>query len=190
VSAVLRPLAAALAVAAVLTTACSGAEDAGGTEPERYAQAVCTGLVGWRDGVAGDSRALTTSLGRAADVATVRDRYSRFFAGTVRRTDQLIGTVTAAGAPDADHGNGYARDLTAALRQARAGLAAAQQKFAALPTTDLAAYAAGARAVRDSLGTLFTQVGGTLDQLGGRYTDSGLNRAFRDDPACQRLGST
>ena len=185
-----RPLAAAvLAAVALLGTAC-GAEDAGDVEPARYAQTVCTGLVGWRDGVAADSAELTRSLGRAADVATVRDRYARFFAGTVRRTDQLLGTVRAAGAPETDQGNGYARDLTAALERTRTGLAAAQKKFAALPTTDLAGYAAGARAVRDSLGTLFTQVGATLDELGGRYTDSGLNRAFRDDPACQRLSGT
>lgn len=108
----------------------------------------------------------------------------------VRRTDQLIGTVRAAGAPDADRGLGYARDLAAALDRTRAGLAAAQTRFAALPTGDLRRYAAGARGVRDSLGTLFSQVGATLDELGGTYTDSGLNRAFRDEPACQRLTGT
>ncbi len=41
--------------------------------------------------------------------------------------------------------------------------------------------------MRDSLGTLSAQVGATLDELAGTYTDSGLNRAFRDEPACQRL---
>ena len=186
----LRPFAAALAVtAALLATAC-GAEDAGDVAPGTYAQSVCSGLVGWRDGVAADSAELTGSLGKAADVATVRARYARFFDATVRRTDQLLGTVRDAGAPEADQGNGYARDLTAALERTRAGLAAAQKTFAALPTDDLGRYAAGARRVRDSLGTLFSQVGTTLDQLGGTYTDSGLNRAFRDDPACQRLSGT
>lgn len=184
-----RPIFAVLTVSAVLATGC-GATDAGDVEPAAYARSVCSGLIGWRDGVAADSAALSHSLEGAADVATVRARYTTFFTATVRRTDDLIGTVKSAGAPKADHGLGYSRDLTAALGKARTGLAAAQKSFAALPTGDLSAYAAGARKVRDSLGTVFTQVGTTLDQLGGTYTDSGLNRAFRDDPACQRLSGS
>jgi hypothetical protein len=186
VSAVFRPILAVLALAAGLATAC-GATDAGDVAPTAYARSVCSGLIGWRDGVAADSAELSHSLERAADVATVRARYTTFFTATVRRTDQLLAAVKSAGAPKADHGLGYSRDLTAALQQARTGLAGAQMTFAALPTGDLAAYAAGARKVRDSLGTVFARVGTTLDQLGGTYTDSGLNRAFRDDPACQRL---
>ena len=184
-----RPNAALLAAAAGQATAC-GAQDAGEVEPGKYAGSVCSGLVTWRDGVAADSAALTGSLGKASDVATVRARYARFFSGTVRRTDQLLVAVREAGAPKADHGLGYARDLTAALDRTRAGLAAAQKTFAALPTDDLAAYAAGARRARDSLGTLFSQVGSTIDDLAGTYTDPGLNRAFGAEPACQRLSGT
>jgi hypothetical protein len=186
---VFRPIFAVLALSAVLATAC-GATDAGDVAPTAYAKSVCTGLIGWRDGVAADSAALSQRLADAADVATVRSRYATFFTATVRRTDELIGTVKSAGAPKADHGLGYSRDLVAALDKARAGLAGAQKSFAALPTGDLAAYAAGARKVRDSLGTVFGEVGSTLDQLGGTYTDSGLNRAFRADPACQRLSGS
>lgn len=98
--------------------------------------------------------------------------------------------MKSAGAPNADHGLSYSRDLIAALGRARTGLAATQKSFAALPTGDLTAYAAGARKIRDSLGTVFTQVGTTLDQLGGTHTDSALNRAFHDDPACQRLSGS
>lgn len=131
----LRSIAAVLA-AAVPATAC-GAADAGEVEPERYATSVCSRLATWRDGILADSAGLTGSLGKASDVATVRAHYTRFFSGTVRRTDQLLGAVRDAGAPKADHGLGYARDLAA-----------------------------------------------------GTYTDSGLNRAFRDEPACQRLSGT
>ena len=185
VSAVFRSILSAVVLLLVLS-GCA-AENAGDVEPERYAQQVCTGLVGWRDGIAADSAQLTGSLQGAAGVASVRARYTRFFAGAVRRTDELIATVRSAGAPNADEGLGYARDLIAAVERTRVGLAAAQKAFAALPTDDLAAYAAGARRVRDSLSTLFVQVGSTLDQLGGTYSDSGLNSAFGNDPACQRL---
>jgi hypothetical protein len=186
---VFRPLFAVLTLSALLATGC-GATDAGAVEPAAYARSICSGLIGWRDGVAADSAALSKSLADAADVATVRSRYATFFTATVRRTDELITTVKSAGAPKADHGLGYSRDLTAALQKARAGLAGAQKSFAALPTGDLAGYAAGARKVRDSLGTIFGEVGTTLDQLGGTYTDAGLNRAFRADPACQRLSGS
>jgi hypothetical protein len=188
VSAVFRPIAVG-AVAVVLLTAC-GPEDAGDTKPADFARSVCAGLTSWRDGVADDSAQLSRSLSGAADVATVRARYGRFFTSTVRRTDQLIGAVDAAGAPEVDHGRGYARDLTAALNRARSGLAIAQRSFAALPTGDLAGYAAGARKIRDSLGGVFTQVGTALDRLGETYTDADLNRAFGDEPACQRLSGT
>jgi hypothetical protein len=188
VSAVFRPIAAGL-VAVVLLTAC-GPEDAGDTEPADFARSVCAGLTSWRDGVATDSAELTRSLGGANDVASVRARYAHFFTSTVRRTDQLIHTVDTAGAPKVDHGRGYSRDLTAALESARSGLATAQKSFAALPTSDLAGYAAGARKIRDSLGGVFTQVGMTLDELGRTYTSADLNRAFGDQPACQRLSGT
>lgn len=175
------------AVAVLLLLAGCGAKETGDVEPAAYAQAVCTGLVGWRDGVAGDGAQLTGSLQGAADLGTVRARYTRFFSSAVRRTDEVLGTVRDAGAPDADRGLGYARDLTAALESTRTGLVDAQKTFGALPTDDLTAYAAGARKARDSLGTLFSQVGTTIDQLGDTYTDSDLNGAFRDQPACRRL---
>lgn len=183
-----RPIAAAV-VAFVLLTAC-GPEDVGDTDPAQYARSVCSGLGTWRDGVAADSAELTRSLGTAADVATVRSRYGRFFTSTVRRTDQLIRGIGSAGAPEVDHGRGYSRDLTAALQQARSGLATAQMSFAALPTTDLAGYAAGARKIRDSLGGVFGRVGSALDRLGRTYDDADLNRAFGDEPACQRLSGS
>ena len=183
-----RPIAAG-AVAVVLLTAC-GPDDAGDAQPADFARSVCAGLTSWRDGVGTDSSELTRSLGRANDVATVRSRYGLFFTSTVRRTDQLIHTVDTAGAPKVDHGRGYSRDLTAALESARSGLAAAQKSFAALPTSDLAGYAAGARRIRDSLGGVFMQVGTTMDELGQTYTSADLNRAFGDEPACQRLSGT
>ena len=183
-----RPIAAGV-VAVVLLTACAP-EDAGDTEPADFARSVCAGLTSWRDGVATESAELTRSLDGANDVATVRSRYGHFFTSTVRRTDQLIHAVDTAGAPKVDHGRGYSRDLTAALESARSGLASARKSFAALPTSDLAGYAAGARRIRDALGGVFTQVGTTLDELGQTYTSGDLNRAFGDEPACQRLSGT
>ncbi len=183
-----RPIAAGV-VAVILLTAC-GPEDVGDTGPADFARSVCAGLTSWRDGVATDSAELTRSLSGASDLATVRARYGRFFTSTVRRTDQLIHAVDTAGAPKVDHGRGYSRDLTTALKSARSGLATAQKSFAALPTGDLAGYAAGARKIRDSLGGVFTQVGTSLDQVGRTYTSADLNRAFSDEPACQRLSGT
>jgi hypothetical protein len=188
VSAVFRAIAVGV-VAIALLTAC-GPEDAGDTEPADYARSVCAGLSSWRDGVASDSAELGRSLGSAADVTAVRSRYSRFFTAAVRRTDQLIHVVDSAGAPEVDHGRGYSRDLAAALQRARSGLATAQKSFAALPAGDLGAYAAGARKIRDSLGGVFSQVGTALDQLGRTYTSADLDRAFGDEPACQRLSGT
>jgi hypothetical protein len=165
-----------------------GVSEGGDVEPEAYAKAVCSGLLTWRTGVTADSTQLSNALkAGGSDVATVKARYATFFSGAVKRTDLLVRTVGDAGAPEVDNGLGYARDLQAALAQTRKGLADAQTRFARLPTTDLRSYAAGAAKVRDSLGTVFTEVGSSLDRLGSTYTDDGLNKAFADDPDCRSL---
>ena len=158
-------------------------------KPADFARSVCAGLTNWRDGVATDSAELSHSLGTAGDLPTVRSQYWHSLTSSVRRTHELIHTVDAAGAPRSTTG-AATHDLVDALESARAGLAAAQKSFAALPTGDLAAYAAGARKIRDSLGGVFTRVGTTLDQLGRTYTSADLNRAFGDEPACQRLSGS
>jgi hypothetical protein len=178
---------AAIPVAALI--AGCGPSEAGEADPRAYARSVCSGLLTWSRGVTADSAELSRALqAGGADVATVKARYTRFFAGTVRRTDELVSVVGQAGAPKVDNGLGYSRDLAAALATTRRGLAEAQARFAALPTGDLRSYAAGAGRIRDSLGTLFTGIGATLDRLGSTYTDPDLNEAFRDEPDCQRLG--
>lgn len=175
-------------VAFALLAAGCGVKDGGDVEVGDYAKAVCSGLLGWRTGVTADSTALSSALqARPADVVTVKARYSRFFAATVRRTDELLGAVSKAGAPKVDNGLGYARDLSAALARTRQGLAGAQSRFARLPTGDLRSYAAGAARIRASLGTVFTEVGASLDRLAATYTDSDLNEAFGNQPDCQRL---
>jgi hypothetical protein len=177
-----------VAIVLLAAVACGGPENGGTTDPKQYAKSVCSGLLAWRQGVTSDSTKLSGALqSGASDVATVRKRYTDFYAGTTRRTDDLLRVVSAAGAPKVDNGLGYARDLSAALGQARKGLADARTRFAKLPASDLKSYAAGAAKVRDSLGTVFTDAGASLDRLGTSYTDSDLVQAFRDEPDCQRL---
>ena len=164
-----------------------GPSDAGATAPKAYAHAVCDGLATWQQGITADSTRLTQDLQAAAAVSVVRARYARFYSDAVRRTDTLLVTVRRAGAPKVDHGTGYARDLTAALSLARASLQHAKTRFAALSTSNLRAYAAGAAAIRDELGTAFVGVGTALDRLGRSYPDKTLNKAFAGDPRCTGL---
>lgn len=176
-------------IAVVVLAAGCGPSEAGQADPRAYARSVCSGLLTWSRGVTADSAEPSRALqAGGGDVATVRARYTRFFARAVRRTDELVRAVGRAGAPKVDNGLAYARDLTSALTSIRKGLADAEARFAALPTGDLRSYAAGAGRIRDSLRTSFTGVGATLDRLGSTYTDPDLNDAFRDEPDCRRLG--
>lgn len=165
-----------------------GPSNGGDTAAEDYAKSVCAGLLSWRQGVTNDSAQLSRQLqASAADVGTVKAKYTAFFQGVVRRTDALLSAVDRAGAPKVDDGSGYARDLRAALTEARTGLASAQRRFAALPTNNLRSYAAGAAKTRDDLGTIFVGVGEALDRLGRTYPDKGLNEAFEEQPDCKSL---
>jgi hypothetical protein len=168
--------------------AACGPSNGGAVAPEDYAKAVCSGLVSWRHGVANDSARLSRELqASAAEIATVKAKYTAFFQGVVRRTDTLLGAVSKAGAPKVDNGTSYARDLQAALTETRTGLAGAQRRFAALPINDLRSYASEAAKVRDALGGVFVGVGDALDQLGKTYPDKGLNEAFEQDADCKSL---
>ncbi len=169
-----------------LVAAC-GPSNGGDVAAGDYAKAVCSGLLSWRQGVAGDSARLSTALQASSDVRTVKARYTAFYQGVVKRTDTLLTAVGKAGAPKVDNGVAYARDLTAALTQTRTGLANAQRRFAALPINDLKSYATGAARIRDDLGTVFLGVGTALDQLGKTYPDKGLNKAFEEQTDCKSL---
>jgi hypothetical protein len=165
-----------------------GPSNGGDIPPEDYAKAICGGLLTWRQGVANDSARLSRELqAAAADIATVKAKYTAFFQGVVRRTDTLLAAVGKAGAPKVDNGSSYAHDLQAALVKTRAGLASAQRRFAALPVDNLRSYASGAAKVRDDLGTVFLGVGTALDDLGKTYPDKGLNEAFEQDADCKSL---
>jgi hypothetical protein len=165
-----------------------GPSNGGDVAAGDYAKAVCSGLLSWRQGVAGDSARLSQALqAGAADVRTVKAKYTAFYQGVVRRTDTLLGAVSKAGAPKVDNGVAYARDLTGALTRTRTGLATAQRRFAALPVNDLRSYASGAARIRDDLGTVFLGVGTALDELGKTYPDKGLNKAFEEQTDCKSL---
>jgi hypothetical protein len=180
----LVPLVAFLAVAA---SGC-GPTNGGDVPPEDYAKTVCAGLLSWRQSVANDSTRLSSDLqAAAADVGTVKAKYTAFFQGVVRRTDVLLSAVSKAGAPKVDNGSSYARDLKSALAETRVGLANAQRRFAVLPANDLRSYAAGAAKIRDDLGKVFIGVGSALDRLGRTYPDKDLNEAFEQQPDCKSL---
>jgi hypothetical protein len=168
-------------------TAC-GPSNGGDVAAGDYARTVCAGLLSWRQGVNNDSGQLSRALqAGAADVNTVKAKYTAFFRGVVRRTDTLLAAIDRAGAPKVDNGVPYARDLRTALAQARAGLATAQRRFAGLPTHNLRSYASGAAKARDELGSIFVGVGAALERLGQTYPDKGLNKAFDEQPSCKSL---
>jgi hypothetical protein len=180
-----------VAVSAALVVAASagcGPSNGGGVRPGDYAKAVCASLLAWKRGVANDSALLSKQLqARSLDVRTVSAKYTAFFRGVVTRTDALLEEIGSVGAPAVDSGAYYARDLRAALAQARAGLADARARFAALPADDLRSYAAGAARIRDQLGRVFLDADAALGRLGRTYSDKALNSAFEDQPDCRSL---
>jgi hypothetical protein len=188
---VVRPspvLAGCAALAVVLATGC-GTRNGGDVKPDGDAQAVCSTLLAWRQRVPADSARLSAELQAGSlDAQPVKDRYTAFFQAVVGRTDTMLTGIDKAGAPKVDNGAAYARELRAALTEARSKLADARARLSALPAGDLRPYAAGAATIRDQLGPVFTDIGTTLDRLGRSYPDKALNGAFDRQQECTRLG--
>lgn len=175
------PLVAVLA----LTVGC-GPENAGEAEPVAYAKDVCAALATWQRGVTSDSQRLSKALqARGADLATVKARYTDFFASAVRRTNALLATVTEAGAPKVDDGVDFAEELDGTLTEAKRALAAAQRRFAGLRSDNLAAYARGAERILDDLGTVLLGLGQSLDRINRSHSAEALEEAFTEERACR-----
>ena len=182
---VLRAGGAAVAIGVTVLTGAVPAEAL--APPAQWSAQVCTSLTDWSDELAGLSDEFDPPDG--ASPKTVKAALVEFLGEAVDATDALIDDMESAGTPAVDHGKAIAKVFVRGFTRARELILEAQQGARRLPTADRATFEARGRAVFRALDRGGNEVEGVFDAAKARYDVPELNRAFNNEPACERLSS-
>ena len=174
----------AIAVAAVLITACGDDDDGGGggsVSASDYASDICTAFLGWRDAIQKRQQDLQQGLSPGISPQEGKDALGGFLGDAVTASDDLVQQVEAAGVPDAENGQEAADALQKAAQDARDELAKAQSDVEDLPTDDRAAFGTAADELGNGVRTALGEVGSGLEDIESEE----LDKAFDEESACQ-----
>lgn len=179
----LRSAVGGIVVVALATSAAGPA--AAQVVPGEWAASVCTGLADWSSGLANLSDSFKPPAN--AKPRNVRTLLVEFLGGAVDVSDTLVDDLRAAGYPDVENGKAVARVFTNGVTEARRVFAKAQRDARKLPTSSAARFKAEARRIERAINRGGDEVKGAFDAAERRYPVPALDRAFKDEPACQDL---
>jgi hypothetical protein len=168
----------AIAVAAVLITACGDDDDGGGggsVSASDYATDICTAFLGWRDAIQKRQQDLQQGLSPGISPQEGKDALGGFLGDAVTASDDLVQQVEDAGVPDAENGEEAADALQKAAQDARDELAKAQAD------DDRAAFGTAADELGNGVRTALGEVGSGLEDIDSEE----LDKAFDEESACQ-----
>lgn len=174
----------AIAIAAVLITACGDDDDGGGggsVSASDYASDICTAFLGWRDAIQKRQQDLQQGLSPGISPQEGKDALGGFLGDAVTASDDLVQQVEDAGVPDAENGQEAADALQKAAQDARDELAKAQADVEELPTDDRAAFGTAADELGNGVRTALGEVGSGLEDIESEE----LDKAFDEEEACQ-----
>ena len=175
----------AIAIAAVLVTACGDDDDGGGggdtVSAGDYASDICTAFLGWRDAIQERQQDLQEGLSPGISPQQGKDALGGFIGDAVTASDDLVQQVEDAGVPDAENGQEAADALQKAAQDARDELAKAQAEVEELPTDDRQAFGTAADQLGNNVRTALGEVGSGLEDIESEE----LDKAFDEEDACQ-----
>jgi hypothetical protein len=163
-------------------------DDGGGAEAETldadaYADRVCGALTDWMSAIEEGNTTLQSSLENETDLEQVKQRLLEFLDSTIASTDDMLGTIEGAGAPDVDNGEQIHDELQNLLGQARTAFQDARETVDGLDASDPQALGTGLQELGTSLQTAFDDVQNPLEN-----TDSTeLDEAFAANETCTSL---
>lgn len=152
----------------------------GGSSAQEYAVAVCTAFGDWADTLQAQSQDFAdVGTDPTAAMQAMVDNLDSIIA----EMDQLIDTIDALGAPDAEGGEAAHAAIVDALTTLRDFYQGLSDRFADLDPSDPAAFA-------EALGELQTGFQGSDDVSSGldALQNTEIAQAFQGEPACVSAG--
>jgi hypothetical protein len=172
------PTAFGLIAVALLCAAC-GSSGQHGTNPGKYAGAVCSAITALERDVAA-----ATSAGRnptAANATQAKQVEQRELAAVAQASDRALTRIQTAGTPAIHDGQAVAGRVVKTFTQVRDAMRRAAVEANSLPTSSAEAYTAAAKRLAASVQTSL----GSIDASGLANPD--LEQAAARQPACQQL---
>lgn len=163
---------------------------AGDADPEEWATAVCGAMTGWLHQIQDLGTQLGTDVGQASGPEEAKGLLVTFLGDAVTATDDLIGEIKDADAPDVKDGEAVAAALKVGLNRARTIFDDARQQAEQIPTDDPDAFQAAVTEIQSSIEEGSTELGDTFDRLSKEFDVPELDRAFNELPACKELETT
>ena len=164
------------------------AAGSGNDQVDAWAGEVCGAVGSWLTGINELGAQLGTDVQGIADLEEGRDLLVTFMEDVVGLTDDMLGSVEGAGAPDIERGDELAADLLAALQPVKTTFEEAVVEAQNLPTDDprrspprRPSSATRSRARRGSSRR-------SSMRLQEEYDSPEINAAFESVPACADVG--
>jgi hypothetical protein len=153
-----------------------------------WAGSVCGPVGSWLTGINDLGAQLSTDVQGIADLEEGRDLLVTFMEDVVGLTDDMLGSVEDAGAPDIERGDELAADLLTALEPVKATFEDAVVEAQNLPTDDADTFSAAATELGNSITGSQGEFQAQFDALQQEYDSPEINEAFETVPACAQVG--
>jgi hypothetical protein len=160
----------------------------GNDQVDAWAGAVCGAVGSWLTGINDLGAQLSTDVQGIADLEEGRDLLVTFMEDVVGLTDDMLGSVEDAGAPDIERGDELAADLVAALEPVKTTFEDAVVEAQNLPTDDADTFSAAATELGNSITGSQGEFQAQFDALQQEYDSPEINAAFETVPACAQVG--
>ena len=147
---------------------------------DAWAGAVCGAVGSWLTGINELGAQLGTDVQGIADLDEGRDLLVTFMEDVVGLTDDMLGSVEDAGAPDIERGDELAADLLAALEPVKATFEDAVVEAQNLPTDDPDDVLRGGDRARQLDHGLAGRVPGAVRRAAAGVRQPGDQRGIRD----------
>ncbi len=149
---------------------------------------MCGAVGSWLTGINDLGTQLSTDVQGIADLEEGRDLLVTFMQDVVGLTDDMLGSVEGAGAPDVERGDELAADLLAALQPVKTTFEDAVVEAQNLPTDDPETFSAAATELGNAITGSQGEFQAEFDALQQEYDSPEINEAFETVPACAEVG--
>ena len=186
-----------LTLALLALAACGGGDGGGGggggeakkegVEPRTWTKKVCEAGLAWQKDIKDSGTALQSDIQKAKNLRGVRRELADFFQNAADRTDVFIADVRGLGAPAVDDGAAVSRELQRGFGEMRDVFSDSAAQTRKVPVNDPNAFSTEVQQLSEVAERRLDEAGKTFNQIDAKYDVPELDRAFDDDPACQRF---